>query len=381
MLALSLAACGADDSAPDPGDTSISDSVATDSVEIFDTVDTGIDRDTLIRPETDAPLDASALDAPPGEWTWFPQPGSACSDGSETGFAVNRGASDDLLVFFMGGGACWDFQTCFLFQTATTGPFTGAQLDALAPELARGIFDRADPTNPYRDFTHVFIPYCTGDLHAGERAVAYTEGGLTRTWHHMGALNLRLALPRLSATFPSPPRLVVTGSSAGGYGATFQYAALREAFTAATTQLVIDSGPLLVGDAIPVAHRTAWFANWRLDLVVDPICGQLCKDDLSHFYPALAQRFDTDRMALISSHGDDVIATYFLMTSPQFEAALSQLVGDVLAPLPRFGTFLFAGTSHTTLLELTRVDTDGTTLASWLALMLGDDPSWTSTSR
>lgn len=371
--------CGSEGTSDDATGTDVPDVMdaldTSDTSATSDAIDPG---DTLIRPEVDTAEIAEPLDTPLGAWTWFDSPGSSCHDGSETGFAVNRGAGDDVLVVLMGGGACWDFTTCFVVQSAAKGPFQRAQFDAVADAIGVGVLDRDDPANPYRDFSFVFVPYCTGDLHAGERAVDYTQGGITATWHHMGARNIRLMLPRLAATFPSPTRLVVAGLSAGGYGATLQYAAFRAAFAPAQAQLVDDSGPLLPGDGIPATYRAAWFANWRLDQVVDPICGQLCKTDLSAFYPALAARFPDDRMALVVSLQDQVIAAYFGMLGVQLEARLEELATDVLAPLPGFRTFMFAGTSHTTLASPQSFTVKGRDLRSWLGLMLAGDPGWIS---
>ncbi len=378
LLAWCASACGDDagvtpDGGGDSADTSVTETVDSGA-------DTGIDRDTLIQPEVETSEVVVPLEAPAGVWTWFDQPGSACSDGSETGFAVNRGTSDDVLVVFMGGGACWDFNTCFLLATAAAGPFGETEFDAIAGPLSVGVLDRDDSANPYRTWSQVFVPYCTGDLHAGERVTSYTQGGLTKTWHHMGAVNARLLLARVAATFPGPDRLVVSGLSAGGFGATLQYAAFRGAFDAGTSQLVDDSGPFLIGDAIPAGHRTAWFTNWRLDLVVDPICGQDCKGNLAAFYPKLAARFPEDRMALVSSVQDQTISAYFIILQPLFEVEIRKLATEVLAPLAGWRTFLIAGDSHTTLGNPSAFSSQQVDLRTWLTRMVGGDATWTSLS-
>ena len=38
-----------------------------------------------------------------------------------------------------------------------------------------GVFDLDNPDNPVRDWTMVFMPYCTGDVHAGTRTNATAE--------------------------------------------------------------------------------------------------------------------------------------------------------------------------------------------------------------
>jgi hypothetical protein len=367
-----LPACGTD--TPAAEDSAPVEDVLADAADAEDT----LEPDTVLRPETQDVAEVTPLEAEPGVWTWFDQPGSSCSDGSETGFALNVGERDDVLVLFSGGGACWDFNSCFLFATATAGPYRKQEFDAAADRLGAGVADRDDPENPYRGFSYVFVPYCTGDLHAGERVMSYTAGGLTRTWHHTGAVNARLMLARLAATFPRPARLVVAGLSAGGYGATLQYAAFREAFGAEQSQLLDDSGPLLVADGIPADYRAAWFLNWRLDRVVDPICGQDCKQDLSRLYPALSARFPGDRMALVSSLQDKVIATTLQLSGAAFESEIRQLASDALAPLANWRTFLFAGDEHTALGGPAAVKVGETDLRGWLGWMLDGDTAWVS---
>lgn len=354
---------GADDTTADTGDTGDTDVTPGDS------------GDTLITPDTDTAETATPLDTAVGTWTWFDQPGSACGDGSPTGFAVNGGTSDDVLVLFMGGGACWDFDGCFLLGAAATGPFGRGQFEALGAALNVGVLDRADPDNPYRTFTQVFVPYCTGDLHAGDRDVDYIQGGLTRTWHHRGATNARLLLARLAATFHAPARLVMAGLSAGGYGATLQYAAFRDALDPAASFLVDDSGPLLIGDAIPATTRSKWFSQWRLDAVVDPVCGQGCKTDLSLLAGKLATRYPDDRMSLISSVADATIGAYFQLDATAFEAAIRGLAKQLTGFAP-YHSYLVAGDSHTTLASPGDFDQNGVDLRAWLAAMLAGDASW-----
>ena len=121
-------------------------------------------------------LTADAL--APGEWKFFPIVGSVCSDGTQTGIGVEKGTSSNVLVFLDGGGACWDYLTCWLFPTATSGPFGASEFAArIASARAGSVLDRDAPGNPYKDFTFVFVPYCTGDVHSGATAPSYPGAG------------------------------------------------------------------------------------------------------------------------------------------------------------------------------------------------------------
>src|SRR4029078_13123523 len=125
-------------------------------------------------------VDAAPLPGTRGSWTWVDVPGMGCDDGSGTGVAVNPApagpARGTLFLYFMGGGACWDASTCFVLNTAVHGPFGQAQWDARGPRALAPPRDRARAINPFRDASYVFVPYCTGDLHAGSNVATYDAG-------------------------------------------------------------------------------------------------------------------------------------------------------------------------------------------------------------
>src|SRR4051812_15534557 len=189
-------------------------------------------------------VDAGPLPGTPGGWTWVDVPGMDCDDGSPTGVAVNPapGGGGDLFIYFMGGGACWDASTCFVLNTSVHGPFGQAQWDGTgAPSVAHAL-DRTRATNPFRDMSYVFVPYCTGDLHAGSNVATYDVLG-PRPFAHVGRRNVEALLPRLRATWPAPTRVVISGSSAGGFGATLNYDLFRRAYRDAQVALIDDAGP------------------------------------------------------------------------------------------------------------------------------------------
>lgn len=312
----------------------------------------------------------------PGVWTWVDVPGTSCDDGSPTGVAVNPGpAGGPLFVYFMGGGACWDATTCLVLNTAVHGPFGQAQWTAMgAPSVAHAL-DRARASNPLRDASYVFIPYCTGDLHVGSNVVTYDALG-PHQFAHVGRRNVEAILPRIRATWPGATRVVIAGSSAGGFGATLNYDIFRRAYPAAQVALVDDAGPLLEGDGIPEDERAAFWATWHLGEVVDPLCAD-CRADLSRLYPALVAKYPQDRMALLTSLQDQVIRTYFkIFFGAGFEQRLRALIADRLAPTATFRTFAIPGESHTLFGTMDTATAGGLTLEAWLAQMLAGDARW-----
>jgi hypothetical protein len=321
---------------------------------------------------------ATPLTVPPQTWTWVPVPDSQCDDGSPTGFAVNPGDSKDLFIYFEGGGACWDALTCRVLKTATQGPVGATEWAARQTALAGvGPFDRTRAANPFKDATMVYIPYCTGDLHAGNNVASYAIGADVQPYHHAGRPDTVLFLSRIFATWPVPERLVVSGSSAGGYGALLNYDLFRRVYPAARAYLVDDAGPLLEADGVPPSERDAWFTTWKLGDVVDPFC-PACRTDLSAAYTALTSRYRGDRMALLSSLQDVTIRTYFMLTPDAFQTALLQLIADHITPTVGFRTFVITGEQHTLLSTMTTSTTNNVVLEPWLNDMVNDKAGWVS---
>jgi Pectinacetylesterase len=99
--------------------------------------------------------------ATPKEWTWVPIAGAKCMQGQPTGVFIKASPTPGqkkLAVYFEGGGACFNLFTC---ATARDEPHPSA------PGTG-GEFDISDPRNPYRDYNWIWIPYCSGDVHAGD---------------------------------------------------------------------------------------------------------------------------------------------------------------------------------------------------------------------
>jgi hypothetical protein len=307
----------------------------------------------------------------PGNWTWVPFPDTACQDGSPTGLAVSAGTGPDLVLFLNGGGACWDFLTCEVLALATRGPFGEAEFEALrAGVLPGSILDRTLPGNPFADATLVFVPYCTGDVHAGDRVATYTGTGGPATYLHVGRPNLQAFLRRLAVTWPAPRRLVVSGASAGGFGALLEYDAVRRRWPAAQGFLVDDSGPPLGEGAISPALLAAWREAWGIDPLLEPLCGPACETAFGPALGAVAARWPEDRLAILSSLRDSVIAGYFQLPAAAFEGHLRAMARDLVAPLPNARVFLVPGEQHT-MLGAPPNFTQGVPLLDWLSAQVG----------
>src|SRR5690606_24070066 len=143
------------------------------------------------------------LEPPPMEWTYIEVPGTVCMNGSTAGFGVNYNPeSSNVMIYLEGGGACFSDACDF---TAFSIPFV--------PPID-GIFSRSNDNNPVKDWTMIYVPYCTGDIHAGD--AEQMLGGQLRQFR--GYSNITTYLQQWVPSFPAD-RVLLTGISAGGFGA------------------------------------------------------------------------------------------------------------------------------------------------------------------
>ncbi|HEX9305861.1 MAG TPA: hypothetical protein VF894_00125, partial [Anaeromyxobacter sp.] len=177
-------------------------------------------------------------------------------------------------------------------------------------------------------------------------------------------------------SLPRPRRVVVAGSSAGGFGTLLAYDRVRAQWPATGPDavgaaLVDDSGPTFVGTAIPTSLRAAWWDAWNLTSTVTPLC-PACRDDLSQIWSTVAAANSTDRFALLSTTEDATIRAFFdNMTGAEFLPALDGLTAFIEG-LPSANARVFRvgpprSNDHALLLRPANYAAQGTTLLGWLA--------------
>jgi len=188
-----------------------------------------------------------------------PVPG-ALPDQANTDYAffVRPGDPRRLAIFFDGGGACWDKNTCL--GTALLGSSVYTQeIDETVEALnaSPGLADASNPGNPIGEYTQVYIPYCTGDLHTGSNDQGYTLetdlGPLDWTIRHRGADNVAFVLDWLAKHYGKlgypPSKVFLSGASAGGYGVTYHYPAIARMLPWYTrTRVLVDAANGVITD-------------------------------------------------------------------------------------------------------------------------------------
>ncbi|PCC69375.1 Pectinacetylesterase [Nannocystis exedens] len=241
-----------------------------------------------------------------GRWNWIPFNDSQCRDGSSAGIWLRYGKGPGLVVSFQGGGACFNALTC-ANNPADVGDTWGFLLNGY------GIFDSEWADNPVHDWNFVYIPYCTGDVHAGNRTDVEVPGvdGLQQ---FVGYRNVTAFLDRIVPTFAAAPNVLVTGTSAGGFGAGIHYDRIARAFPDARVTLLDDSGPPLANDVLAPCLQQQWSDLWGLEDALPVDCDDCYPSEgggLVNLARYLGEKHPKQRLGLVSSTQDVTIRFFF----------------------------------------------------------------------
>ena len=223
--------CGGS-SGDDAGDTT-TPSVTTEAVAVTEA------------PVTEAPV----TEAPAPTWETVAAPADCmCADGSPFSYYVREADPSKVMFYLEGGGACFTGDMCAPDSTTYK-----KVIDPAPGEGANGIFDFDNPENPFADYSFVFVPYCTGDVHAGNVTKDYGNGVVVE---HKGYVNASTAMATLIERFPNASNIVVAGSSAGAFTTPLFAGVVADELTEATVSVIADSGGA-IPDAISVVT-----SNW-----------------------------------------------------------------------------------------------------------------------
>ncbi len=272
--------------------------------------------------------------APPMGWTWHNVDGAICRDGSPTGLYIHKGTSDKLLIYLEGGGACSNSNFCgfnpasvnsvlagtgetVLGSAAGTGPGRqqpGVYTDPGHMGTPSGIFDFSQATNPFKDWSQIYIPYCTGDVFFGTHKDAMVPGSTTPQ-QFVGYYDMQKFVGRIVPTFKDKvSSVVLAGSSAGGFGAALNFSMVQDAFGSVRVTVVDDSGPPFDDKYMPVCMQKKWRDNWGFDGAFPPDC-QECKQadgaGMVHLADFLLKKHPNASISIISSVQDEVIRLFY----------------------------------------------------------------------
>ncbi|MEE2777325.1 MAG: pectin acetylesterase-family hydrolase [Acidobacteriota bacterium] len=348
-------------------------------------------------PEEEAAV-ANAVEEPsvfaslePGWNTFEPGGETTCSDGSPFHFFARPGDPEKVIFYLQGGGGCWNGATCDrdgqpTYSMTAVERLIEAKPGEERPEGAQGgIFDYTRADNPLRDYSAVFVPYCTGDVHLGNRLAAYeAPAGEDHEAHeftteHKGAVNVRAALDWTFSAFASPETVFVTGSSAGSIPSPYYAHVIKAHYPSSrVVQLGDASGGYRrqTGSARP---HEAW---GTLDVVADvPGLAALASEEFNYERLYIeAGKANPDIAFAQFDNAEDGVQLRFLGISGAGADSLEPLLdanrADIAAAVPNFRAYTAGGDAHTILQRDTfySLRVGKVLFRDWLAALVAGEP-------
>ncbi len=283
-------------------------------------------------------------------WNEFAPGGeSVCSRGTDYKYWVRKGTVNKVVIDFMGGGACWNAKTC-----GVADAIFEANVDGIAKQIAagesHGIYDVANAENPFRDWYHVIVPYCTGDVHWGDSVVDYGDGV---TIEHKGAVNASTVLDWVYAGFSAPENILVTGCSAGSYGAALWSAHVAKHYPSSRIAQLGDSGAGIITkdffeQSFPKWNAQAALPSWIPGL--DPMKVDILGLSMVDLYMEMTSYYADATFSQYNTAFDETQAFYFKVmggtTPEEWSQQMLASIDSIEAKAPRFASFVPSGEQH-----------------------------------
>ena len=217
-----------------------------------------------------------------------------CSRNTPYEYFVKRGTGDGrhkLLVYYQGGGACWDAATCAVA--------TGAFDDDVSPgdnpaNTTTGLGDLNNTQNAFRDWNAVFVSYCTGDVHWGDNKAVYGSGAGHFPINHFGFQNAKVVEKWAREHFVNPDEVFVTGSSAGADGAGLPGVILHDVYPASRFNVVGDAGNGVITQAFLQNNlEQAWHVQQNLPTFIPGLAANVTTLTIADLYGKSAAFYAT----------------------------------------------------------------------------------------
>jgi hypothetical protein len=181
-----------------------------------------------------------------------------CMNGSPYRFFARRGTVNKLVVYYQGGGACWEQLTCSIpvCDNSVTN-------EDDPNRRTSGFADLSNPANPFRDWNAVVVSYCSCDIHFGDAAQDYSNTNPANPVHveHRGYQNAKVVEKWAREHFLAPEEVFVAGSSAGAYGAWFHAPLLHRVWPSAHFSVLADAG----NGVVTQQFLETYFPNWNFE--------------------------------------------------------------------------------------------------------------------
>ena len=169
-----------------------------------------------------------------GKWYSLTPKSALSADGSKWRGRIRFGDTDKLLIYLLGGVVLDDDSAAQSYSAVGAKAFYyDNDFGVSADRIQGGIASDAEQ-NPFADWTILVVPYTTGDFHVGTDGI------------HKGYSNFTALMDMLKDRIAQPEQLLITGYSAGGFGAAMLAEDILGYFPdTSNAALLIDSALLL----------------------------------------------------------------------------------------------------------------------------------------
>ncbi len=309
-----------------------------------------------------------------GDWQTYSfglTEGAVCRDGSDFITSVYKSTppSNKVALYLQGGGGCWSAASCNGIPFATK--------NATIPDgRDQGIFDHDNPQNPIFGWNIVYATYCDGSVFSGDNTVYYAPQKPT---YHWGLRNLSAAINVMKKEFPAPDQILVTGSSAGGFGTLMGMGVARLAYPEHPLYIFNDAGPGIENNSGEPEMNALVRENWQFTQFIPPEC-EACNEQLVRLID-YAMAHDPDLYAaLYLNRHDYVIGSLFLRMYEEYPINIRTITDEIHSLFPdRYKRYIAEGMEHTIIGSSAlygRKFRGNLTVGEWMKAFLAQSDAW-----
>ncbi|MCP5095360.1 MAG: pectinesterase [Chloroflexi bacterium] len=302
-------------------------------------------------------------------WTKV-EPGgdTRCAHDTDFAYWVKPGTVDKLLIYFEGGGGCWDADSCRLGSTFYD-PDVGSDED---PAFRSGILDFDNPDNPFAEYNAVYIPSCNGDVYWGNSVQEYPDAnGETLTIYHRGFVNASAALDWAYRNVTQPESVFVTGCSAGSVGSRVLAPYIIENYQASTVTQLGDSLSFVFGRPVRIDSTYGTYNTFPTWI---PALANLAQSDallMADYDAIIANHYPNNTFAQYNTENDNVQVRFYTANGAPadgFRADLAAHLSSVHLEAPNFRSYTASGDLHCILprSQFYSQEANGVRLVDWV---------------
>ncbi len=207
--------------------------------------------------------------------------GTLCGDGSEWAFQVRLPPEgeplENVIVGMQDGGVC------VLDDCVSRNPDLFESLTDVAPDS--GIFSNDPESNPFGNWTKVYLPYCNQDVFVGGGAIQQINENFSVARY--GAVNVRAAMQYVRDLIwrlkdaedgdgyrPDQVTAMFGGWSAGGFGTLYNYHFVLDDLQWPSTTAFPDAALALNSGELAIIPTIGSFAigAWQAEAFLPPYC-------------------------------------------------------------------------------------------------------------